>query len=344
MPPRKPTTSAPPLPLPIEIFSLVFTYLLDTDGSSLARCCRVSHSFFDVAAPVLYQRVIVSPDPARDSRRDFAPDRITANGKEKTSTRKKKLLKNAQVVTIDFHHATWCGNKSFKYPKLHTLVLNLAKCLDPKKLVLVNACFTNISGDMLGVPFKLLKDAEQLTFIATLTPIHPSMMSGGFPRDQSKLKKVVWIFHAPTPARRWSPGNQDILGERERSRLDGDMDIFVSVIRSFPDIPIYIVNAGYLDHRYAGVKEWREDAVQDKFAETLKQKIIMEGFRRGRHWGADGKIEANEDPEEIRKEKEAEKLSLKKFNTIKLLTMKGYLENHDWTGEFDCKEAKLWLV
>ncbi|WVW78473.1 hypothetical protein I302_100427 [Kwoniella bestiolae CBS 10118] len=364
MPPKKvASSSTPKLPLPTEILSLVFTYLLHDDRSSLAQCCRVSHAMFSIAAPILYQHVYVSSIPAIDSRSDHPPDRFTATGKEKTSTRKKKLLKNAQVVTIDFHHATWCGNKSFKYPKLDTLVLrlcinglgpvlhafdilekqcSLAKCLEPRKLVLENACFPNTSSDMLGVPFKLFEKAEQITFIATLTTIQPGGGAGGFPKDQSKLKKVVWIFLTPNPATKWTPGTQGVMGRNNRS-VDFDMMTFAHVVRSFDDVPFYIVNAGGIDHNYVGLKEWNETLVQEKFASTLKTMIIQGGFRRPYYLG---QSEPNQDQEQedIRKEQEEEQVSMKIWENVKMLTMKEYLQNHNWTGEFECEEAKLWLA
>ncbi|WVQ69234.1 uncharacterized protein L199_007451 [Kwoniella botswanensis] len=356
MPPHKSTTSAPPLPLPTEILSLVFAYLLDTDRKSLARCCRVSHSIFSIAAPILYRRISISNVLRRDSRVDHSTDRYTAAGKEKTNTRKKKLLRNAEVVTFDDHHATWCGNKTFKYPKLKILVLNLAlvglgsvlhsndilekqcslvKCLEPKKLVLNNMSLINIQTfDMFGVPHKLFGFIEEITLIAPLLPVKPRTIYGGF-ATMPKLKKLVWIFRTVSPGPRWVPGIHDLLGERQMSKLDRDLQALASFMKGIPvDVPTFIVNSGSMHHRYVGEDTWNERRIQDNFANKLKQAMIAEKLD---DWGH--RNEANQLGIEERRN-----IAIGKADSIKILTMKEYLENHDWTGEFDYREAKLWLA
>ncbi|WRT64800.1 uncharacterized protein IL334_001734 [Kwoniella shivajii] len=361
--PKKAQARLNPLPLPTEMLDLIFSILLDTDRKGLAKCCLVSQSMNHIAASILYRRIRVSPIAHLDSRADHATDRFTATGKQKTNTRKKKLLKCAEIVTIDYHHASWCGNKTFKYPKLDTLVLRmnvnglgpvlhahdilekqctLVKCLEPRKVVFYESCFTNISGDMLGVPFKLLSSVEAITFVCTLTGVKPTMSWGGYPNDMSRLKKLVWIFHTPNPSTRWVPGAVSVLG-RTRSHLSQDIMVLTGTIRNLPDIPILIVNAGSLDHVYVGENLWDETRGQEKFASVLKQNIIRGGYRRGVRPDPSGKWVTDQDPVNIQKELDEEAMSSKIFERITFLSMKDYLMNHNWVGELRNDEARAWL-
>ncbi|WWC86914.1 uncharacterized protein L201_001793 [Kwoniella dendrophila CBS 6074] len=355
MPPRKASSSqSNSLPLPVDILSLVFSILQATDRHSLTTCCRVSHSFFDIAGPILYRHISVSPNNLLDSRKGFSPDKFTSNGKEKSNTRKKKLLKTAEVVIMDDHHASWCGNKSFKYPKLDTLVLflcvnglgpvlhsndilekqcSLVKCLNPRKLVLQNCTLNNIQGEMLGIPYKIFQTVEQITYITGLSQVKPNSSWGGLPKE-NKLKKIVWIFDPSLPTMRWKPGEIGIFGRENR---DSTLDFMALMplsgfLRNLNDLnpipPVYIVNSGWLDHKY-----------------QLKEGIIQQGYRRGMHLNQNTKQwEQDTDPEDIQKEQADEQKSLQIFNSITFLTMKEYLNNHDWKGEINSAIAKLWLA
>ncbi|WVQ98029.1 hypothetical protein IAU59_005151 [Kwoniella sp. CBS 9459] len=328
------------LPFPREVLNVVFSVLFDIDRASLPACCLVSRAFFDIAAPVLYRQICVTPSCRRDSRADYAPDKYTDTGRERTTTRKKKLLKAAEIVTFEAHHATWCGNKSFKYPKLKTLVLDMdqnglgsvlhsgdilekqcsyVRGQAPKKLVLKRVHLCRISSDMLGVPEKLFDTIEELTFICSITDIKPGSMAGGF-GPMKNLKKVVWIFDTPSPQTRWTLGTQGVFGRERDIDLRVDLFSFTHLISYLPDVPFIVVNAGSIDHQYFRIETWNELEVQDKFINMVKS---------GSLFGSS----------EIEKEKYADK-----FGKIKFLTMREYVGQYDWTGELEPKQVRSFLA
>ncbi|OCF32634.1 hypothetical protein I316_05814 [Kwoniella heveanensis BCC8398] len=326
---------------PREVLNQIFSALFEVDRASLTACCLASRPFFEIAAPIMYRHVVVSPSFVRDSRIDLAPDRYTDTGREKNTTRKKKLLKAAEIVTIDHHHATWCGNKSFKYPKLKTLVLNMtqnglgsvlhaddilekqcsyAKGQAPKKLVLKRIHLCRVSSDMLGVPEKLFDTIEELTFICPITDIKPGSMAGDFGPMQ-KTKKLVWIFDTPDPRTRWTLGTRTMFGRESPGLEPMDLFSFTYLIKNLPDVPFYIVNAGSIDHKYFNLEKWNERDVRDKFIDMVKD---------GPLFGCDGENDRAE--------------YTKKLARINFLTMREYIENHDWSGELEPKQVKAFLA
>nr|XP_019008503.1 uncharacterized protein I206_07062 [Kwoniella pini CBS 10737]OCF47284.1 hypothetical protein I206_07062 [Kwoniella pini CBS 10737] len=359
MPTKKSKISitSPPLPLPLELISLILTHLYEVDRASLATACQVSKAMFQVAAPILYRQIHVSPLIWRDSRNDHSPDRFTPTGKEKTNTRKKKILKNAEIVIIDSHHATWCGNKSFKYPNLKTLVLNLTvngfgpvlhgndilekqcslvKCLQPKKLVLFGMTLTSITTyEMFGVPPKIFENIEQLTLVAPMEPIKPRSIWGGF-SDMPKLKKLVWIFHTAHPALKWSSGSQALLGEGGAPKKT-DLNALGHFLREVSDIPTYVVNSGSLHPNYVGKVAGSKVEIKGNVVDYLEN-LMSEGEIGP--WFSSGWKEGISDTE---KQEKKEKFR-KRFDNIRFISMKEYLENHDWTGEILPDEAKLWIA
>ncbi|WVF69837.1 hypothetical protein IAT40_004616 [Kwoniella sp. CBS 6097] len=328
------------LPLPREILSKVFSLLLHFDRTTLTACCLTSRAFFDVAAPVLYRHVYVSSIERFDSRLDRAPNRYTDTGKEKQTTRKKKLLRQAEMVTIEFHHPNWCKDKAFKYPDLKTLVLDMAQChlglvlhpidapeklcpcvkgLQPKKLILQWAHLCNISADILGVPEKLFDNIEELTFVCPITEIMPTMCFGGF-GPMKKLKRLTWIFSTPNPATRWTLGTQGIFGNMPTQPFMG-LSCLSGTIVSLPDVPILIVNAGSIDHKWLGLKKWNEKRVEEKVIEIARSSSCFGAHR--------------DDEEENYEEK---------FDRAQFISMREYIEKYDWTGELEPEQVKAFLA
>ncbi|WVQ98018.1 hypothetical protein IAU59_005138 [Kwoniella sp. CBS 9459] len=188
------------LRLPPELTTYIFSILLEVHPPSLNACTRVSRAMCDIAAPILYTRIRISPDRALDSRQDHSLERLApkrqsavAKGKPSPKTRKAKLVANARVIHIEAHPHTWCTGKELpSFPKLQTLVLTLAQTpelslfhttyqynmsssaavsckfidsLRPRKLVLRNADLRTLQtkpSDLL-LPPNICRKLEELT-------------------------------------------------------------------------------------------------------------------------------------------------------------------------------------
>ncbi|WVR04597.1 hypothetical protein IAU60_001607 [Kwoniella sp. DSM 27419] len=342
-------------PLPNEVIAAIMAILLITDRRALAICCRVSLSFFALAAPILYTRIQISSFSQSDSRLDLGVRKPDPTGAKpaKRFLSKKQLLKNARVVQIDSHQNTLCVGKSYSNKKIHTLTLrflsvcmgptlhyadplserqcSLVKGLRPKKLVLDNMTLFSLTGFPWGTPSHIYDCLEELVLICPPLKAGMSNISGGWPREMKELKRFTIMFCCAPRQRLMVGGTGAIL------------DAFIELILAIPAcVPFHIVNAGCLQFLPRDTEPWIYRQVEQRFEADLKKAMLadMTVVRRPiRYNESDDDEQMAQSPD-----KAAQRLAVdQRFATIRFIGMKEHLNEHGWTGELPYEEAKDWL-
>ncbi|WVW78502.1 hypothetical protein I302_100457 [Kwoniella bestiolae CBS 10118] len=215
--------------IPLELLERIVKNVQD-DQRVLAKFCLVSRTALELAGPLLYREMSISPfgrnsthQGEQASYRLFAPNRMV------------KYLEKTEALKIDTHEAGWCRAQTLSVPKLFTLTLtpspaitsdglyaissmdpdhhNLShhcKLLDtlrPKRLIIRNANVLDIRIRE-GTPPELLEEVEELIFISTFE-VSPAPPAPTAPWNRTrlprfiKLRKFTWIF--------WTNNNYDAL-------------------------------------------------------------------------------------------------------------------------------------
>ncbi|WWD07725.1 hypothetical protein V865_005827 [Kwoniella europaea PYCC6329] len=367
-------------PFPVAVLRRIFTHLLCNNRSALATCCRVSRSFSQIASPILYARIGISSIPKRDSTADYSLDRLTVNGREKPTTRKKKLLKCARYVTVDARDfSALCGicrNKKMSFPKLKVLTLCLTidstgpimhkdpivhspkrkqqKCSllksitpAPKKLVIDGANMTSITAYPLGFPKSVYDNLEEITFICPPIFYLPDPSVGGFPYwSDLPLKRVNWMFFTKDDDHYWTLGRHHLNPNKQKygsGRFTDEYWSFSNFLLSFPNnIEINIINSGLIHPYTIGSAYFDQQYNQYLFAYQIRQGMLAEVHCRfGKH--QPGHIRKNTE-ENLKTNLDIELAKVQeRWNAIRWVGMKEYLRNNDWEGELEPDEVKVWL-
>ncbi|OCF76882.1 hypothetical protein I204_02590 [Kwoniella mangroviensis CBS 8886] len=367
-------------PFPLAVLRRIFTHLLYIHRSALAICCRVSRSFSQIASPILYSRIGISSIPQRDSRADHSLDRLTVNGREKTTTRKKKLLKCARYITVDAHDSsTLCGigrNKKLSFPELEVLTLCLTidstgpilhndpivhppkrkqqECsllkritTAPKKLVLDGANMTSITAFPLGFPKNIYDNLEEITFICPPIVYLPDPSVVGFPDwSELPLKKVNWMFFTKDKDHYWTLGQHHLDPTKQRygsGRFTDEYWSFGKFLLSFPtNIEINVINSGSIHPCTIGSVYLDQQYNQNLFANKVRQGMLAEVQSRARRHGPVQNGNYTEQDLKITLDIDMAKAQ-ERWSAIRWVGMIEYLRNNDWEGELEPDEFKVWL-
>ncbi|WWD00576.1 hypothetical protein V866_007511 [Kwoniella sp. B9012] len=209
-----------------------------SERSTLASCCQVSRMVYDIASPLLWRNLRLTP---WSDRRDPGGERELSDyredhGKLNNRTRRVSKMKNGvKKFTLEYHSVDWCGidrPTRLHLPNLQTLELvlkdrhafhfgktsrtsslnsndcRLLKSIKPKTIIIRNCVLTKLRLDTPSMPSGLWEECQ--TLILFCSP-KQRITSSTYSRwnksvEMNHLKRVYWIFDpmidAPTS---WDP-------------------------------------------------------------------------------------------------------------------------------------------
>ncbi|WWC86952.1 uncharacterized protein L201_001833 [Kwoniella dendrophila CBS 6074] len=284
---------------PQVIFNIIEN--LQYDSQTLLQCCLVSHTFYSVAVPILYRKIIVSLPSNRPALKQLFSTNINKRYDKlhSISTLSSDWTKEVEILQLDYHEETCCIDEQvLRLPKLHTLIVNpnnirvkkeisgvLCHCQDnqstirtcnileqipmPKKLVIKN---TNV----IGIDYILsLEIRGDFSNIQEIVVICPSNTCKDYFRVRSwldflNLKRFTLIF--------WTNENtyEDIdgkwkLGSRSRSKSTSKP---ILTRRGYPIIFDELARNIYDDDGYNNTDKSAEVSITIVNSDSIDQSIF----------------------------------------------------------------------
>ncbi|WWD21477.1 hypothetical protein CI109_105963 [Kwoniella shandongensis] len=340
--------SSPNVPLqilPPEILTHILSYLsLSIEQGTLANCCLVSKELYNIASPLLWYHLRLSPWKTKT---DEKGEEVIDETKEKhggmhsRQPSYKRLREMVKVLTVHNHHVKWCRcdlTTTLALPNLHTLHLaldphasyhqwdcddipptcRLLKSLRPKRLVMHNVHTTDPGffdhrASHLGlgafVSPATFSEVEEL-FLLCDAPLARSDDCDWSPRfiSMPKLQRICWIYT-------WTGLRFNVAGA---VRSDPHACALAGTIAEHPDVEVFIVNAGGVNGPRS---ECDEQSMQEEiawlFAGRIRSQLVRKGY----------------DDEKVQR----------RMETVNYHSRQAYLDMENWKDVLDEKEVIMWL-
>ncbi|WVQ69246.1 uncharacterized protein L199_007463 [Kwoniella botswanensis] len=222
--------------LPNEIILRILQNI--THRPTLASCCQISKMVYDIASPLLWENLRLTP---WSDRRDSSGERELSDyrkdhGKLNNRTRSVSKMRNGvKKLTLEYHSVDWCGidrPTRLNLPNLHTLELvlkdrhtfhfgwpsrtssnNSSECrflknLKPKTIIIRNCVLSKLRLDTPSMPSGIWEECQILILICSPKQHISSTTYSRWNKlvEMRHLKRVCWIFDpmidAPTS---WDP-------------------------------------------------------------------------------------------------------------------------------------------